>query len=161
MTSLIRQVALAGLVLLSAGSACAGIATVSFAQPERFSDVPFVPWERERVLKDLTAHFNKLAATLPEGQDLNIEVLDVDLAGQTWRGRWSNPDLRVMSGRADWPHLTLRYSITQGGRVLSSGEERLSDMSYLHRHNRYYNGDALRYEKKMIDDWFKERIAAR
>lgn len=160
MTSLIRQAALAGLCLLSAGSAMAG-ANVTFAQPDRFSDVPFAPWERERVLKDLTAHFNRLAATLPPGQELSVEVLDVDLAGRTWPGRWSNPDLRVMNGRADWPHLKLRYTITQGGQVLSSGEDNLSNMSYLHRHNRYYNGDALRYEKQMLDDWFKERIAVR
>lgn len=161
MTSLIRQAALAGLCLLGAGSAMAGTATVTFAQPEKFSDVPFAPWDRERVLKDLTAHFNKLAATLPPEQDLAVEVLDVDLAGRTWPGRWSNPDLRVMNGRADWPHLNLRYTITQGGQVISSGEDKLSNMSYLHRHNRYYNGDALRYEKQMLDDWFKERVAVR
>jgi hypothetical protein len=28
-------------------------------------------------------------------------------------------------------------------------------MSYLQRINRYSTSDALRYEKKMIDDWFE------
>lgn len=160
MKSLIRQAALAGLCLFSAGGAMAG-ATVTFAQPDNFSDVPFASWERERVLKDLSAHFDKLAATLPPGQELSVEVLDVDLAGRTWHGRWAKPDLRVMNGRADWPHLKLRYTITEDGKVVSSGEDSLSNMSYLHRHNRYYNGDSLRYEKQMLDDWFKERIAVR
>lgn len=160
MTSLIQKTVLAGTFLLATGSAFAG-ATVTFAKPEQFSDVPFASWERDRVLQDLSKHFDKLAATLPAGQELNVEVLDLDLAGRTWPGRWSNPDLRVMNGRADWPHLKMRYTVTQNGQVVRSGEETLSDMSYLQRHNRYYGGDALRYEKRMLDDWFKERVAVR
>lgn len=160
MTSLMKRTALAGMILLATGSAFAG-ATVSFAKPEQFSDVPFAPWERERVLQDLSKHFDKMAARLPAGQELSVEVLDLDLAGRTWPGRFSNPDLRVMNGRADWPHMKMRYTITQDGQVVSQGEETLSDMSYLHRHNRYYGGDGLRYEKQMIDDWFRTRVAAR
>lgn len=160
MKTLLKQTALAGLALLAAGSAWAG-ATVTFAKPEQFSDVPFASWERNRVLQDLSKHFDKLAAALPAGQELHVEVLDVDLAGRTWPGRWSNPDLRVMNGRADWPHMTMRYTVTQNGQVVRSGEETISDMSYLQRHNRYYGGDGLRYEKQMIDDWFKHKVAAR
>ena len=158
MNSMIRQAALAALLALGAGAASAA-ATVSYAQPERFSDVPFAPWERERVLTGLTEHFNKLAARLPAGQDLNVEVLDVDLAGQTWPTLMSAQDLRIMNGRADWPRMSMRYTITQGGQVVRRGEENLSDMGYMNRINRYYGGDALRYEKQMLDDWFKTRIA--
>ncbi|MBC7453348.1 MAG: DUF3016 domain-containing protein [Massilia sp.] len=160
MKSMIRQAALAAVLALGAGGASAA-ATVSYAQPERFSDVPFAPWERERVLAGLTEHFNKLAARLPPGQDLSVEVLDLDLAGEIWPTRLSAQDLRIMNGRADWPRLSMRYSITQGGQVVSSGEENLSDMGYMNRINRYFGGDALRYEKQMLDDWFKTRIAAR
>lgn len=163
MKSLIPKAALAALaaLLLAGANGAMAAATVTYTQPEQFSDVPFASWERERVLEDLSKHFDKLAARLPAGQELHVEVLDLDLAGQTWPGRWFHHDLRVMNGRADWPHLEMRYTITQGGQVISSGEEKLSDMSYLHRHNRYYNGDALRYEKRMLDDWFKDRIADR
>lgn len=111
------------------------------------------------MLTGLTEHFNKLAARLPAGQDLNVEVLDVDLAGQTWPTLMSAQDLRIMNGRADWPRMSMRYTITQGGQVVRSGEENLSDMGYMNRINRYYGGDALRYEKQMLDDWFKTRIA--
>lgn len=160
MKSLIRQAALASLLVLAAGTACAG-ATVTFVQPEHFSDVPFSTAERERVLASLSEHFTKLSAQLPAGQDLHVEVLDIDLAGQTWPTRMTAQDLRILTGRADWPHIKLRYNVTQGGQVVRSGEENLSDMSYLDHANRYYGGDSLRYEKKMLDTWFKERIAAR
>lgn len=160
MKSMIRQAALAAVLALGGGGASAA-ATVNYVQPERFSDVPFAPWERERVLAGLTEHFNKLATRLPAGQDLSVEVLDIDLAGEMWPTRLSAQDLRIMTGRADWPRLSMRYTITQGGQLVRGGEENLSDMGYMNRINRYFGGDALRYEKQMLDDWFKTRIAAR
>ena len=163
MKSVLRQAAVASVaaVLLGAASAASAAASVSYAQPDRFSDVPFTPWEREQILKDLTGHFNKLAARLPAGQELSVEVLDVDLAGQTWPTRWSGRDMRIMTGRADWPSIKLRYAITEGGQVVRSGEDELRNMSYMQGVNRYYGSDALRYEKQMLDQWFRERIAVR
>ena len=155
----IRQAAMAGLLALTAGAAFAG-ATVTYVQPERFSDIPFSHADRERVLADMTSHFNKLATKLPAGQELTVEVLDIDLAGDTWPTHMAH-DLRILNGRADWPRMQLRYTITAGGQVVRSGEEHLSDMSYLHQANRIDRQDSLRYEKKMLDDWFKERFAAR
>jgi hypothetical protein len=146
--------------LLAAGSAAAG-ANVKFVEPEHFSDVPFASWERDDVLKDLRGHFDRLAARLPAGQELNVEVTDVDLAGRTWPTRFQGRDIRVMNGGADWPHMSLRYTITQNGQVIKSGVEELNDMAYQQRATRYGSDDALRYEKRMLDQWFKERIAAR
>ncbi len=160
MKTVLRQVVIAALLLVSASAASAA-ATVTFAQPDRFSDVPFTSWERERILKDLSEHFDKLAARLPAGQELSVEVLDVDLAGQTWPTRMSGRDIRIMNGRADWPSIKLRYTVTQGGQVVRSGEENIRNMSYMQGSNRYYSNDALRYEKKMLDDWFRERLATR
>ena len=160
MNPVFRQAALAGLVLLSAGSAMAG-ATVTYAQPDRFTDVPFKTWERERVLKELSAHFDKLAARLPPGQALKVEILDLDLAGTVRHDFRGSEDLRVLNGGADWPHMHLRYTIEQDGKVIKSGDEHLADMNYLDKNSRYFGGDTLRYEKKMLDDWFKQTIAVR
>lgn len=153
----LRHTALAGMLLLAAGGAFAGV-NVSYTQPEQFSDVPFAPWERERVLKELTRHFAKMGATLPAGQDLNVTVTDLDLAGHTWPSMHTGTDLRIVKGGADWPHITIKYSVTQDGQVLRQGEEHLNNMNYLGRINRYGRSDELRYEKQMLDDWFKERI---
>ena len=72
MKNVIRQLAVSGLLALAAGAASADV-TVNYIQPERFSDLPFAPWEREAVLKDLTQHFAKLGAQLPPGQNLRID----------------------------------------------------------------------------------------
>lgn len=160
LTKVLLASALAGPMALPALAATAA-ASVSYVEPERFTDVPFTPWERERVLKQLTAHFDKLAASLPAGQELKVDVLDLDLAGQTRPNFRGSQDLRVMNGGADWPHIHLRYSITEGGKVIRSGEEKLSNMQYLDRMNHYGNTELLRYEKQMLDDWFKPLLAAR
>jgi hypothetical protein len=159
MNQVVRHLALAGLFLLSAGGAAAAV-TVSFYQPEHYDDLPFATWEREDVLKDLSAHFDKLGKGLPAGQDLKVEVLDLKMAGRM-RPRFGGQEIRVLTGRADWPRMHLRYSIESGGKVISSGESQLSDMTYMDRISRYSDGDRLRYEKHMIDDWFKKTIVAK
>jgi hypothetical protein len=160
MNTVLLRAALAGLALAAAASASAGSAKVTFVHPEKFSDVPFSTSDRERVLEDLRHHFAKLAATLPANQQLNVEVTDIDLAGQVWPTR-RGQDLRIMKGGADWPRMSLSYTITEGDRVLKSGTASLSDMAYQQSMTRYGSDDALRYEKHMIDQWFKEKIASR
>lgn len=158
MNSMIRYAAVAALLLCTASAASAG-ATVTYAQPDKFTDVPFAEWERERVLKELNSHFDKLAARLPAGQELKVEVLNLDLAGQIKHNYGGTQDLRVLRGGADWPHMHLRYTILDNGQVLKQGDERLSNMSYLQRMNTYDRNDTLRYEKQMLDDWFKTALA--
>jgi len=160
MKSAIRSLALASLFLVSAGGASAAV-TVTFVQPDQYADLPFSSWDREQVLTDLRAHFTKLSKTLPAGTDLKIEVLDVDLAGRIYPNFRGSHDLRILRGGADWPHMRLRYTVEQDGKLVSSGEDKLSNMMYLDRMNRYFTGDPLRYEKQMIDEWFKEKIAVR
>ena len=159
MNTLFKQIALTSLFVLSAGGASAAV-TVAFSHPEKYSDLPFSPTDREQVLKELSEHFAALGKDLPPGQDLRVEVTDLDMAGRIHpnvRGH----DLRVLRGGADWPHMALRYSLESNGRVIASGEENLSDMMYLDRLSRYSDGDTLRYEKRMIDDWFKNKFVAR
>ena len=162
MTSLFRHAAVAAAVLMAGASAVAApVATVTFANPTAFSDVPHSAWEREEVFKELGNHFGRLAAKLPVGQELTVEVLDLDMAGHLYPARYTAKDLRVLKGAADWPRIKMRYTISEGGKVISQGEESLSDMSYLQGYNRYRGDETLRYEKRMLDNWFKERVAVR
>lgn len=135
--------------------------TVKFIEPEHYQDLPFSPIDRERILKDLGEHFVKLEKLLPPGEDLQVEVVDLDMAGRLIPNFRASQDLRVLRGGADWPHMKLRYTLSANGRVISSGEEQLSDMAYLDRINRYSDGDTLRYEKRMIDDWFNKKFRAK
>ena len=139
---------------LAAGSASAAV-TVNFTQPDQYVDMPFAPWDKERVMKDLREHFNKLGGQLPPGQDLKVDVIDIDLAGRIEPNLRFGHDIRVMKGRTDWPTIALRYSIESQGKVLVSGDARIDDKSYLDHINRYSANESLRYEKRMLDEWFK------
>ncbi|MFP5390333.1 MAG: DUF3016 domain-containing protein [Gammaproteobacteria bacterium] len=147
---------LAGCVLLASAGAWAGT-TVKFVDPEHFRDVPLSLVERERVLRDLQAHIEKLGARLPANQQLTVEVLDVDLAGITEPAS-TRPDVRIVRGGADWPQMHLRYRLEQDGKLIKSGDEQLSDMNYADHINRYTGEGSLRYEKQMLDDWFRKTL---
>lgn len=160
MNTLSRALALAALCAVTAGPGWAGV-TVTFTNPEKYADMPFDQSDRQRVLKELTDHFTRLAARLPAGQDLKVDILDIDLAGREIPFRRYGSDVRVMKGGADWPHIHLRYTIEANGQVLQSGDDHLDNMMYLERLNRYSSGDSLRYEKQMIDDWYKSKIGTK
>ena len=148
---------LAAALLAAAGAATAGV-TVDYVKPDEFLDMPRSPQDREQVLREITRHFNKLAEELPAGQNLKVTVTDIDLAGREEPRRWAMDDIRIMRGGADWPTMKLSYTLEQNGQVVRSGEESLKNMMYQQRINRYSSGDALRYEKQMIDDWFQKSV---
>ncbi len=149
----------AALALLAAGSASAAV-TVTFANTDKYSDMPQFEGDKKTVMDGLESHFKTLAAGLPPGHDLKVEVLDVDLAGRLDPMRTTR-DLRILRGQADWPKMSLRYSIEQEGKVVKAGTDNIADMTYMDHLNRYNRSDSLRYEKKMIDDWFKNTVSAR
>jgi hypothetical protein len=154
-----RRLAVSGLLALAAGAATADV-TVNYIAPERFSDLPFTPWEREEVLKDLTEHFASLGAKLPPGQNLHIDVQDVDLAGRIHPGRGGR-DLRIIRNGAEWPRIDLHYRVESNGQVLRSGDAQLRDMGFMDRLSRHTDTGSLHYERRMIDDWFYSTILPR
>ncbi|MYM96869.1 DUF3016 domain-containing protein [Duganella vulcania] len=156
MRASIRTMLAASLALL-AGAAWADV-SVSYVKPEDFTDVPRNAIDRARVLKDFSDYFATLNAKLPPGQNLKIEVLDIDMAGRMWPRRNGGEDIRVLNGGADWPRMRLHYTLEQDGKVLRSGDEQVSDMNYMQGISRYHDGDTLRYEKQMLDDWFNKTI---
>jgi hypothetical protein len=158
MKTFMKTMALAGLLALAAGSASAAV-SVTWVHPENFHDLPFPTWERKEMLDQIADHFKKLGENLPPGQDLRIEITDFDPAGRLIPSIRLGRDLRVLSGRADWPRMELNYAVEQNGQVLKSGQAQLQDMNYLQTYNHYFDSEPLRYEKQMIDDWFVKTIA--
>ena len=143
--------------------ACAGSATVTFVNAERFSDIGFAPTDRQLNLQALERHFQSLAQQrLPADQVLKVEVLDVDLAGEERPSVRAGRDLRILRGGADWPRIKLRYTLESNGRTLRSGEETLSDLSYQQGFAGAYSTgtEPLRYERRMLDKWFQSRLVA-
>jgi len=144
--------------VLAAAPAHAGTVNVSYAQNTQFTDAGATPWDRDTTMHELQSHLQALGQRyLPADRSLNIEVLDVDLAGETRPGARLR-DVRVARGGADWPRITLRYSLQANGQTLRSGEETVSDMNYLRHLPNNHDQGSLGPEKRMLDEWFKQRF---
>lgn len=155
MSYFIRKLGLV-VVLLATASGASAAATVTYLTPEKMTDVPRFSSDRESMEMIFRDHLNQLASQLPAGQELKVEFIDIDLAGDVFP-RVPVRDIRVMKGRADWPRMHLRYSIEQDGKVLRSGDRELADANYL-MGSRSYNQDLYGHEKQMLDDWFRKEI---
>jgi Protein of unknown function (DUF3016) len=89
----------AGSMLASPSVLAAGSVQVSYVQPEKFADIGISPRDREDALQQLTKHFESLASRhLADGQKLNVEVLDVDLAGTVQPSVRAGDSLRIFMG---------------------------------------------------------------
>ena len=154
--------ALAAPLALSA-TAMAGV-DVSFTTPEKFTDAS--PRgnknvrETQRVMDQLSQYITKQAARyLKPGQDLKIEVLDIDLAGRVEWWHTNLHDVRIMRD-IDAPAMKLRYTLRENGTTLVSGEERLRDLGYLMGVNVATGSqDSLKYEKAMLGTWLRKSFA--
>jgi hypothetical protein len=145
---------------LASAAATAGTVEVRFIEPDKFADARDGVHSREDVLKTLEERLKQLGAKkLPASQTLQVEVLDIDLAGDAFP-RVALRDTRVLRGRADWPRMHLRYTLREGDKVIKSGEDRIADMNYLMGSLRASQDSPLPYEKRMLDNWFDERIVA-
>ncbi|MEK7754704.1 MAG: DUF3016 domain-containing protein [Acidobacteriota bacterium] len=151
------------LLLLSVcvGTVSAGTAvTVSFTKPESYTDMGRYRDEPNAEMKEIEAHLKQLGERyLPPSQLLKIEVLDIDLAGRVNFSNRSGREVRILRGNADWPSIKLHYLLEADGRVLLERQENVADMGYLQRPNTHYSGRFLQYEKRMLDDWFRQRFA--
>ena len=148
--------AVAGLCLAS-GVANAAV-TVNYLNPDKMTDVPRFETERTSMEIDLREFFEEQAKKMPAGQDLKIDILDIDLAGEVFP-RVPVRDVRVTKGSYDFPRIHLRYSIEQDGKVLRSGERELADRNYQLNINNYRN-EMYSYEKQMLGEWFKKDVLA-
>jgi hypothetical protein len=148
---------LAAVVALLASSAALAEVTVTYTKPDDYADLARGEYDRERVLKQFTDYFATLEKKLPPGENLKIDVLDIDLAGRMYPRR-NGDEIRVMNGGADWPRMHLRYTLEKDGQVLRSGDDNIANMNYQQSRSSYFDSDPLRYEKQMLDDWFNKAI---
>ena len=147
-------------ILLLAALACQAApavnVTVSFIHPEQFIDAKDARGESDKRLLAMAKHLQWLGSRyLAADQTLRVEVLDVDLAGRERFLMRSGQEVRIDNGKADWPEIKLRYTLQAGGQVVQQGEEVVTDMGYLAHANSYDSGDPLRYEKQMLERWFR------
>lgn len=132
---------------------------VNFVSPEKFSDIKDNNGFRQtELLKDIEAHLVAQAGKHLPGRDVRINVTDVNLAGEVEPfGRYMQW-LRVMR-TVTLPSIEMSYEVRDGETVVQRGEARLRDMNYQDGFSSYSSSDSLRYEKRMIDRWFKEEFS--
>jgi hypothetical protein len=108
-------------------------------------------------LKPLKAYIAERAAkVLSPGQRMDIEVTDVDRAGEyePWRGPRFD-DVRIIKDIYP-PRIDLNFTLYDAdGKVLKQGSRKLRDIAFLSRGTVTPQQDPLRYEKGVIDLWLR------
>lgn len=144
-----------------------GPVTVSWNDPAEFSEMTRGRDRMETLrgtwVRDLAEYLRDSAAgRLQSGESLDVELLDVDRAGdyEPWRGPDAD-DIRITRDIYP-PRITLRFRhLDAQGRVLAEGERRLSDPGFMTRALVHRSTDALRYEKRLLDDWLDRELGRR
>lgn len=156
----IALVALFMVPLATAGSSV----EVIFKNPEKFSDASLDSPGYERgadayVMKELGSYIQKLGERyLPAGQQLQVEIRNIDLAGRYEPWRLNAYQVRFMR-EITWPSIDLHYVLKQNGQIVSQADARVMDQLYLQRLGRANRSDRLYSEKAMLSDWFHRQFA--
>ncbi len=149
---------LVGSLFYAAGAAsAAGLVDVSFIDSDRFTDAGSSPAEKDANLKRLQSFLQELGNRhLGTAEVLKIEVLDLDIAGILKPWLRSGPEVRIIKGAADWPRISLRYTLEVDGKAVRSASEQITDMNYTRGLTNLRGPQPLQYEKNMLDMWFKD-----
>lgn len=159
----LKGIALFVSAFLALASPCYAAVEVTFLHPEAYSDASlrngYGAKGREAALRGIREHLVRLGARyLKPGRALEVEVLDIDLAGRFESWRPYAYDVRILRD-ITWPRMKLRYVLHDDGRRIACAEELVSDRTYLMKAGTRSSRDPLKYEKAMLDDWFRSRIA--
>lgn len=150
---------------LYSSASFAGEAKVGWGKLDDFSDVVVGSESkerfRERLIKEFEEVFSAMAKKLPDGYVLNIEVADLDLAGDARFVAWTDMyPIRVME-EIYWPRMNFAYTLKNAKEeIVVHGKEELRDMNYLRGFKFPSGATSFEYEEKMLQDWFKKQVLA-
>ncbi len=136
---------------------------VSWGDPAKFRDIRAGDENQikyqERVMKELETAFQHEAALLPTDQTLKIEIKDLDLAGELEYFHGGFPfGIRIVRNM-DFPSMELSYELRDSkSQVLKSGDSKISDMGFRDGIQPFSHNEPLRYEIKLIKQWYKREI---
>ena len=142
---------------------------IEWDKPEKYRDVRPSNQSRKRfresTFEDINKYMNELSLVLPNNQKLLMKVNDLDLAGQVWPAShlglgYDGSDVRIVKN-IDIPRINFSYKLlNESGEVVQQAEVNLKDMSFLDRSHHLFKSESLRYEKSMLQRWFKQEFAA-
>lgn len=154
-------------VVFSSDEVQADKVAVVWESPEDYSDVRPVNQSRKRFLEQtlnrLEEHFAELGGQFPDRYQWNLTVTNLDLAGEVWPSSFvglgqSGNDVRVIKD-IDIPRITFSYQLTDAGQVVKEADVELKDMGFMQRSLRGFDSEPLRYEKRMLDEWFADEFS--
>ncbi|REL36904.1 DUF3016 domain-containing protein [Thalassotalea euphylliae] len=150
------------LVSASMTSVHAGTAKVEWTNPDDYRDIRPANESRERfkqrTFKELETFVTKLAAKLPEGFELKLNVTNLDLAGNVEFGR--TQQIRIVR-QIHFPKIDFDYQLLDANQqALAAEQVSLKDMNFLHHIKTRSSTESLGYEKRMLEDWFNKAFAA-
>ena len=155
----IRNALLSGAAIVFTALPLHAAVTVSYGDPDRFTDAGDRNNDPRKIMLTLAQHLKALGDRyLPPQSNLKIEVLDLDRAGRPYMNLPT--ETRIVTGKTDMPCIELSYTLEVDGRVSPSRHERICDPDYLRSlEPQYSEHDPLVYEKRMLEQWFRERFA--
>ena len=136
---------------------------VRWGDPLQFSDLRYSQNRRLSAEGDWVVELadymqEKLARAVPAGDRVDVEILDIQRAGQY---EWLNSrtdDVRVLRDVYP-PRMTLQFKHTGAdGSVRGEGERKLADLAYLQSPPPFPSSDPLRYDKRLIDTWIRREF---
>jgi len=143
--------------LLASAGAQAGSVQVSYADTSKFTDFGETSWDRDRHQKELTQFLQSWGKRLAPGQELLIDVRDVNLAGELeWLGAYAQR-LRIMR-TVTLPSIELNVELKEGGKLLRQERVELRDFDYLNGSGLRWRGELLAHEKAMLERWFTRQF---
>jgi hypothetical protein len=141
---------------------------IEWDKPEKYRDVRPSNESRKRFMEatfeGINEYMHELASALPDNQKLSMKVTDLDLAGQVLPASFVGlsqgvSDVRVIKN-IDIPRINFSYQLLDtSGAVIQQAEVDLKDMSFMDRGNRFFDSESLRYEKNMLQRWFKQEFS--
>jgi hypothetical protein len=109
---------------------------------------------RKTTFKELEKHISKLAKKLPDNQKLEIEVTNIDLAGDVNIG--GVRQLRIIKD-IYYPRFEFEFKLLAADdTIILTKKENIKDMGFMvHNHLKYRN-QSLGFEKQLLDEWFQK-----
>jgi len=146
---------LCGAVFLQPSAEAAEV-SITWTDPDKYRDI-FAGNEnkkhfRKNTFKELEKHFSLLSKKLPENQTLEIEVTNIDLAGDVHHGGINQ--VRIVKD-IYFPRFEFSFKLLNAdGMTILAKKEKINDMGFMNGVRLKYRNRKLSYEKQMLDDWF-------
>jgi hypothetical protein len=137
--------------------------SVTWGDPAQFAELRYSQNRRLAAQGDWVVELadymqERLAKVVPAGERVDVEILDIQRAGQYEWFLSQTDDVRVLRDVYP-PRMTLQFSRKDAsGAVIAEGERKIADLAYLQSPGPFPTTDPLRYDKRLIDRWIRREF---